>query len=173
MIQKSWILIGMMGAGKSSVGRALAALSGREFRDTDQLLQNRLGRPISQLFQIYGEDAFRDHETCLLRSLEPEPCVLSTGGGIVLREQNWTEMKRLGLVIYLDAECDTLIERLDRSKKRRPLLETDEWQERVRSILESRLDLYERADVKVCVNDTDIEQGAARIFEKLREVGAV
>src|SRR5690349_9779443 len=108
-MERCWILLGMMGAGKSAVGRALAELSGREFVDTDLLLQQRLGRPISQLFAVYGEDAFRDHETSILRSLEPLPVVLATGGGIVVREENWSELRRLGTTIYLRATPETII----------------------------------------------------------------
>src|SRR5690349_9612051 len=112
-MERCWILVGMMGAGKSSVGRALAEASGRPFLDTDLMLQNRLGRPITQIFQVYGEETFRDHETSILRSLEPHPAIVSTGGGIVIREANWSEMKRLGLVIYLKARPETLISRLE------------------------------------------------------------
>ena len=121
-MERGWILLGMMGAGKSSIGRNLAEASHRPFLDTDLLLQNRLGRPVSQIFQVYGEATFRDHETSILRNLEPEPVVLATGGGIVLREENWTEMRRLGITVFLDAAFETLTERLARSKKKRPLL---------------------------------------------------
>ena len=78
-MERCWILVGMMGAGKTSVGRALAERSGRPFRDTDLMLQTRFGRPVSQIFRVYGESTFRDHETSILRSLEPEACILSTG----------------------------------------------------------------------------------------------
>lgn len=165
-----WILIGMMGAGKSSVGRALAELSGREFLDTDIMLQNRLGRPIPQIFQVYGEDAFRDHETSILRSLEPKPAVLSTGGGIVMREANWAEMRRLGLTIYLKASPETLITRLEASKKKRPLLQVEEWPERVRDLLGRREALYEQADVTVELDSADVQTGAQLILDKLSEL---
>jgi shikimate kinase len=165
-----WILIGMMGAGKSSVGRALAELSGREFLDTDLMLQNRLGRPIPQIFQVYGEDAFRDHETSILRSLQPTPAILSTGGGIVLREANWVEMRRLGLTIYLKAAPEILIARLEASKKKRPLLQVEEWPERVRELLERRAALYEKADVTVELDTEDVQTGARLILDNLSEL---
>jgi shikimate kinase len=165
-----WILIGMMGAGKSSVGRALAELSGREFLDTDLMLQHRLGRPIPQIFQVYGEDAFRDHETSILRALQPKSAVLSTGGGIVLREANWTEMRRLGLTIYLKAAPETLIDRLEASKKKRPLLQVEEWPDRVRELLDRRAALYEQADVTVELDSEDVQTGAQLILDKLGEL---
>lgn len=160
----------MMGAGKSSVGRALAELSGREFLDTDLMLQNRLGRPIPQIFHVYGEDAFRDHETSILRSLEPKAAILSTGGGIVLREANWAEMRRLGLIIYLKSTPETLINRLEVSKKKRPLLQVEEWPDRVRDLLELRAPLYEQADVTIELDSQDVQTGARFILDKLSEL---
>jgi len=166
-MEKCWILIGMMGAGKSSVGRAIAELSGRQFIDTDILLQQRLGRPIPQVFQIYGEDAFRDHETSILRSLEPGPSVLSTGGGIVIREDNWTEMKRLGIPIYLRALPETLISRLEASKKRRPLLEVEDWPIRMKELLSKREDQYLRAEVVVDMDGENVESAARKVLARL------
>lgn len=158
----------MMGAGKSSIGRALAELTGRQFVDTDTLLQNRLGRSIPQIFQVYGEDAFRAHETSILRSLDPAPIVLATGGGIVTREENWQELERLGLTVFLDATPATIKDRLARSKKKRPLLQMEEWETRVDKLLEERLPLYRRARVVVPVDDVDLEDGADRVWQAIR-----
>jgi len=162
-----WILVGMMGAGKSSVGRALAELSGRPFVDTDLLLQHRFGRPIPQIFQIYGEVAFRDHETSILKSLNPQPGVLSTGGGIVLRETNWQEMARLGITIYLKSKPETLIDRLEVSKKKRPLLQVEEWPEKLKNLLVQREPLYERADLTIELDGSDVKEAAARIYSEI------
>ena len=166
-MDRCWILVGMMGAGKSSVGRTLAEVSGREFADTDLLLQSRLGRPIPQIFQIYGEDAFRDHETSVLKSLEPSPIVLATGGGIVIREANWLEMRRLGTIVYLKASPDTLISRLEVSKKKRPLLQTEEWPTRLTDLLSKREDLYRQADLTVEMDGHNIQSAAEKIWEML------
>ncbi|MEA2552702.1 MAG: shikimate kinase [Fimbriimonadaceae bacterium] len=159
----------MMGAGKSSVGRALAELSEREFVDTDLLLQHRFGRPVHQIFELYGEEAFRCHETSILRSLEPGAFVLATGGGIVGREDNWVELRRLGTTIYLNASAETLIGRLEVSKKKRPLLMAEAWPDRVRNILEQRAQFYERADVMVVVDSDDVKDVAARVFRAIEE----
>lgn len=166
-MDRCWILVGMMGAGKSSVGRTLAEISGREFADTDILLQVRLGRPIPQIFQVYGEDAFRDHETSILKSLEPTPIVLATGGGIVIREANWSEMRRLGTIVYLKASPETLINRLEVSKKKRPLLQTDEWQSRLMNLMSKREDLYNQADITVEMDGHDIQSAAKKIMDLL------
>lgn len=169
-MERCWILIGMMGAGKSSVGRALAEKSGREFIDTDLLLQNRLGRPIPQIFQVYGEDAFRDHETSILKSLEPGPSILSTGGGIVTREANWAELQRLGITIYLKSKPETLIARLAVSKKKRPLLQVDEWETRLCDLLTRREPYYERADLVVELDLDDVQSAADRVLAKIQEL---
>jgi shikimate kinase len=164
MIEQAWILIGMMGVGKSTVGSILAEQTERVHQDTDRLLTHRLGRPIPQLFQIFGEATFRDHETAILKSLQPGGFVISTGGGIVLREQNWAEMRRLGTTIFLDVPVDVLIDRLERSKKRRPLLQGEGMEDKVRTILEARMPLYEQADVRVNLGDLDARDGAALVL---------
>ena len=163
----SWILLGMMGAGKSAVGRALSELADRPFIDTDQLLQSRLGRTIPQLFRIYGESTFREHETSLLRSLSPDPVVLATGGGIVIRPENFVELDRIGTTIYLQASPETLIERLQISKKKRPLLDTDDWETRLRDLLAVRLPLYEKANLVVSVDGLSVDEAAAKVHEAL------
>jgi shikimate kinase len=168
-MDRCWILVGMMGVGKSAVGRELAVRTGREFMDTDQLLQHRLGRPVTQLFQIYGESAFRDHETSLLKSLEPCEAILSTGGGIVVREANWTELRRLGRSLYLKATAEDLIERLTTSKKRRPLLEVEDWEDRLRNLLAAREEQYQMADIVVELNGEGIEDAAERVYQAFAE----
>lgn len=158
----------MMGAGKSSVGRALAELSGREFMDTDLILQHRFGRPVHQIFRLYGEEAFRSHETSVLKSLKPSPVVLATGGGIVTRPENWSELQRLGVTLYLKASYETLLARLEASKKKRPLLMAEEWPERVRSILDERSQLYERAEITLPIDGCEISAIAAMAMEAIR-----
>ncbi len=159
-MERAWILLGMMGAGKSAVGRALSVASGREFRDTDTLLQNKLGRPISQIFRVYGEAMFREHETSLLAELEPGPYILSTGGGIVIRPENFEHLRRIGVTLYLSTPPEILIQRLELSKKKRPLLDADNWQDRVRSLLAERTPIYEQADITMTDEGNDIEATA-------------
>lgn len=159
----------MMGAGKSSIGRALAELSERTFVDTDLLLQHRLGRPVPQIFQVYGEEAFRDHETSVLRSLEAGDSVISTGGGIILRDENWDEFSRLGTTVFLDAKFETLIERLASSKKKRPLLQVDDWESRTQVLLDSRIHLYRKADLTVRVDDVDLTGAAERVLTAITD----
>jgi len=167
MDERAWILVGMMGAGKTTVGRILSETTGRPFRDVDRMLVNRLGRPIPQLFSIYGEDTFRDHETAILKTLRPEASVVSTGGGIVLRPANWEIMRSLGVVIYLKAPLEVLMERLAASKKKRPLLQVEDPEERVKAILEARSHLYEQADVIIELGAADAAEGAEMVIRHM------
>ena len=162
-----WILVGMMGAGKSTVGRELARISEREFADTDSILTYRLGRPIPQLFAVYGESAFRDHETSILRGLEPGPTVLATGGGIVVRDSNWTEMRRLGTTVFLDVDPEVLKARLAKSKKPRPLLQHEDWEDRLATLLDARRELYLKADRVVTVETESMIDAAVKVYQAL------
>jgi len=161
------ILLGMMGSGKTTVGRRAAEMAGVPFADTDQMLVRRLGRPVHQLFQFYGEEAFRQHETKVLADLEPELGVLATGGGIILKPENWDEMRRLGKTIFIKVPEDLLIERLATAKKRRPLLETENWEDRVRELLLKRMPLYLQADHIIEAPENCIDLAAERILQAM------
>ncbi|MEX2243640.1 MAG: shikimate kinase [Fimbriimonadaceae bacterium] len=145
----SLVLVGMMGSGKTTVGRIIAARLEVPFKDTDKLIQHKLGRAVHQLFLHYGEDAFRQHESRVLQDLPDEDCVISTGGGTVLREENWKELRRLGTTVFLDVDVEVLKSRLKVARKVRPLLEVPGWEDRVEQILEERRPMYEQADIVV------------------------
>jgi shikimate kinase len=157
----------MMGCGKTTIGRMLAEELGVPFCDTDHLLQHRLGRPIHQLFELYGEETFRQHETRILKDLAREDRVLATGGGIVVRPENWIELERLGVTVFLDVAEATLIQRLRTAKKRRPLLETENWEERVHLLRATRLPLYSKAQVRVVLENDDFQSVVKQILERL------
>lgn len=163
------ILVGMMGSGKTTVGRSLAALLDVPFKDTDKMLQHLLGRPIHQLFQFYGEDAFRQHETRMLQDLQCDDCVLSTGGGTVLLEENWQELRRLGQTVFLDVDVEVLKKRLATAKKRRPLLEVPDWQDKVSSLFEERRELYQKADICLSLGEQEHEDVAEIVMKAVRE----
>jgi shikimate kinase len=170
-MDNSWVLVGMMGAGKTSVGRLLATLSNREFLDTDQLIQRRLGRTIEKIFEFYGEAAFREHEKSIVSQLLPGLNVISTGGGAVVRDENWSQLKSLGTTIYLRCSAESLIERLTESKKKRPLLETDDWQERLRSILSSRESRYLESDLVFNLDGIALEEAPQILYNELKARG--
>jgi shikimate kinase len=157
------ILVGMMGSGKSTVGKAVAERLGLSFDDTDKMLEVRLGRRIPDWFRLYGEQAFRDYETKLLQDLEDGEGVLATGGGIVVRDENWRELNRLGTTFFMDVELGVLLRRLQATKRRRPFMEQEGWEDKLGALLESRRPQYERADVVVKVGDEPLEDVADRI----------
>jgi len=169
-MDRSWVLVGMMGAGKSALGRAICETTGREHVDTDLILQRRLGRQIPQLFRIYGETTFRDHETSVLKGLQPGFSVVSTGGGIVLREANWAQMQRLGVIAFVDVDFECLAERLTISKKPRPLLQVEDWKEKLRKLLDERRPLYSKADVTVNVTNMAMADAADALLQRLSEL---
>src|ERR1700757_3398034 len=120
---KSIILIGMMGAGKSCVGRCLQRRTKLALVDTDDIVVSKFGISIPEIFSKHGEQAFREAETQVLRELAPaKPAIIVTGGGIVLRENNVDFLKRLGVIVWLQGNEETLFERASRARTR-PLLQ--------------------------------------------------
>ncbi len=156
----------MMGAGKTTIGKLLAEKTGRKFIDTDKLIEKRLGRPISQFFKLYGEDAFRDHETAVICELQEEPIVVATGGGAILRDKNYEHLRQIGRVIYLKSSPDELIRRLQVSKKKRPLLSSDDWEQSLKNILDSRSERYEGADFTIDVDTLDQDGIVQKIIQE-------
>lgn len=136
------ILIGMMGSGKSTVGRRLASALGRPFVDADTVLERRCGVPISTIFELEGEAGFRRREAQLIAELtQPTGCVLATGGGAVLNAESRALLHREGFVVYLQAGVGDLWQRLRRDRAR-PLLRTSDPRARVEALVEERDPLY-------------------------------
>ena len=142
-------LVGMMGAGKSAVGRPLADALGYRFLDADQVLEQAAGRPIPAIFESEGEDGFRELETAVLdRITSWHSLVVATGGGVVTRPVNWGHLRQ-GVVIWLDAPGDLLLTRLQADPTPRPLLATEDPAARLETLLETRRPLYAQADLRV------------------------
>jgi shikimate kinase len=145
MGQSNIFLVGMMGAGKTTVGRALAHRLKRPFVDTDRVLVERTGVPVATVFEIEGEDGFRRRESLVLRELcEVDGRVVATGGGIVLAEENRRVMRESGTVVYLRARLESLWERT-RHDASRPLLATPDPRGRLAELLLEREPLYRDA----------------------------
>lgn len=139
---RNLVLVGFMGSGKSSVGRLAARALGFPFVDTDQMVVEHAGRPISEIFQTEGEAAFRAIETEAIESLAHTQChVISTGGGAVLSEHNRRILRSLGFVVCLTASEETLFERVSRNSKR-PLLQTDNPRATLSKLIRDRGALY-------------------------------
>jgi shikimate kinase len=141
-VPKNIILIGFMGSGKSSVGRVIAPQLGFALADTDQLVIQHTGLQITEIFKNHGETYFRDQETAVLNGLRDQASlVISTGGGIVLREGNAALLRELGFVAWLTASEETIYERVSRSNKR-PLMHTADPRGTIRTLLLEREPLY-------------------------------
>ncbi len=163
------ILIGFMATGKSTVAQALAPGLGFEAVDTDALIVGRVGKPISEIFEEIGEEGFRGIESEVLEELLPrERLVISTGGGIITRPGNIEVLRSLGMVIWLNAGIDVIMDRVAGNDER-PLLQTDDPRKSMEELMAGRLELYRQAaDDCVEVDNLSSEELAYGIAESAR-----
>lgn len=140
------ILIGFMGAGKTSIGKKLAKSAELQFVDTDQLIEEQSKRAISDIFAEDGEEYFRNLETEMLEQLlkKKERMVIAVGGGLPVREKNRQLLRQLGTSVYLKAEVETLVNRLQGDTSR-PKLQGGDLREKIVSLMEARESLYKDA----------------------------
>lgn len=165
------VLTGMMGSGKTSVGKLLAKQLGYQFTDLDVLVAQLEGASVNELFARDGEQAFREMETAALATLaERKKMVLATGGGAVLREENRALMRVIGLVINLVATADTLTERLAQADDRPLLKEDGSRKEQISRILQERESSYADADIRIDTTCKTLEDVAAEIHKQLFEL---
>lgn len=159
------ILIGFMGSGKTSVGKCLADLLTYQFRDTDQLIERRLSDTISHIFAVQGEEFFRTKETDLLKELvvDLNNTVLSTGGGLPMKEQNSKLLKELGYVVFLKSSKETTLARL-KGDTTRPLLQGEDVDKKVDRMLEIRTPIYEKTAHKTIMTDRRSIQEVAHLI---------
>jgi shikimate kinase len=165
---RNLILIGPMGAGKTTVGKQLAKQFGMDFVDSDHEIEERTGVSITTIFDIEGEEGFRKRETRMLKDLcERENIVMATGGGAILSEENRKMLRRAGTVIYLNASLDAQVNRT-RNRKSRPLLTEDDPREQLRELMTVREPLYrQEADVIVESGDRSVSNVTREIVQKL------
>jgi shikimate kinase len=160
-------LVGMMGAGKSAVGRPLAQALGYRFVDADTAIEQVAGRTIASLFADEGEAGFRNLETAVLGQIASwHSLVVATGGGVVTRPENWGHMRQ-GVVIWLDAPPAVLLNRLNADPTPRPLLRSEDPSARLQALLQERLPLYGQADLRISQGDGTPDQVAAQVLEAL------
>lgn len=163
------ILIGFMGCGKSTVGLKLSYRLRKAVIDTDKEIEKEEKRSISDIFAADGEAYFRDRETaCLRRLIETSGNqIISVGGGLPMREVNRELMHQLGQVIYLRAKPETIYERL-KNDTTRPLLQGDNPQDKIRTLMAQREQNYQKAaDLVVDVDDKDFEQIISEIERQI------
>ena len=165
---RNLFLVGLMGAGKTTVGRVLARRLAKEFRDTDQEIEERTGVRVSVIFDIEGETGFRRREAEALERLSAlDNLVLATGGGAVLDERNREHLKSRGCVVYLHARPVELAKRLGRDRSR-PLLQGAEPRTRLEELYALRDPLYrEVADIVVDTGRQSAHSLADQLLERL------
>lgn len=164
------VLVGPMGAGKSTVGRLLASRLGLGFVDTDSVIEERTGADIPWIFDVEGEDGFRQRETNVLNDLlsENTPLVIATGGGIVTRPENLPLLQSLGTVFFLKASIEQLVARTSKDKKR-PLLQVADPKAKIKELVAQRTPLYEEAAHATIVTDSRGAKGVVQQICKFLE----
>ncbi|NEQ52366.1 MAG: shikimate kinase [Leptolyngbya sp. SIO3F4] len=163
-------LVGMMGSGKSTLGKYLAHTLNYRFIDTDDVIVQATGQSINDIFAEQGEAAFRDIETQVLAQVAPYTnTVIATGGGIVIKQENWSHLQS-GLVVWINVPIDELIARLSQDQSR-PLLKEGDLRDKLTTLLEQRRNRYAQADITVVYQSGEaVDAVAKRTLENLEAV---
>lgn len=165
---KKLVLIGYMGAGKTTIGRKLSQQLQIPFYDTDSYIEEKQGRCISDIFAENGEEYFRCLETEYLKELleQERDGILSTGGGLPLRKENRELLKKMGRTVYLQVSKDTILERL-KEDTTRPLLQVADRETRIEEMLQMRHPVYmETADLTIVADGREIDSIVQEILDK-------
>ncbi len=166
---RSIVLVGMMGAGKSSIGRRLASDLNLPFVDADAAIESAAGMSIPEIFEAHGEPYFRSGEARVIaRLLESGPQVLASGGGAFINPQTRELIRARGVSVWLKADLDVLLRRIKR-RSDRPLLRTDDPERTLQRLIEERYPIYAEADVTIQSRDVSHEAIVADIMAGLAE----
>lgn len=170
-LRKTVVMVGMMGAGKTAVGGALARALGVPFLDSDEEIERAANRSVAEIFARDGEAFFREKEAQVIgRLLAGRPCVLSTGGGAFLSDRNRTQIAERGISLWLKADLDLLWHRV-RHKSTRPLLKTADPRGTLAALLEVRAPVYALADVTVESRaGLSVDEMTAAVIDRLIQV---
>ena len=167
-IDRPLVLIGMMGVGKSTVGKMLASQLGLNFIDTDDEIETAAGMSISEIFERFGEDYFRDGERRVIaRLIDGGPKVIATGGGAFVNEQTRNLIKERCHSVWIDADIDILVARVSR-RSHRPLLVGKDPRIVLQDLLEKRGSIYAMADFRVCSDAGPHSQTVNKIMKVLK-----
>ncbi|MDP6841725.1 MAG: shikimate kinase [Rhodospirillales bacterium] len=163
------VLVGLMGSGKTSIGRRIAGASGLPFVDTDDEVEKAAGCTIPKIFSRFGEQEFRNGERRVIaRILAGQPSVIASGGGSFIDGQTRAAIKKHGVCIWLRADLDTLVKRTQR-KNNRPLLQNGDPREILRRLMEERYPIYGEADIIIDVGDELADHTAKRAMKLIDE----
>ncbi|MDP5084405.1 MAG: shikimate kinase [Yoonia sp.] len=168
-LQKTVVLVGMMGSGKTAIGRSLAARLDVPFVDSDAAIEEAAAATIAEIFERDGEAFFRKREAEVLRRLlSGPPGIVSTGGGAFLADENREAIAEMGVAVWLDADLGTLWERV-RHKDTRPLLRTPDPKATLAAIFEARTPVYRLAGLRIGVDEhASIEQTTQSVIDMLQ-----
>ena len=171
LADRTVVLVGLMGAGKSTVGRRLAARLGRPFVDADTEIEKAAGCSIEDIFSSHGEMAFRDGERRVIaRLLDDPPHVLATGGGAFMDPKTRDLIRDNGVSVWLKADIEVLLRRVKR-RDNRPLLKEGDPRDILEHLMEERYPVYAEADVTVVTGDAPHERVVEDICRRLEELG--
>jgi shikimate kinase len=156
-----------MGTGKTEVGRELSAILGWRLIDVDDEIVKAQKMSINEIFSRFGESAFRDMETEMIRKVsQKKNVIISTGGGAVLRQENREFLRETGAVVCLTALPETILERTSRNRER-PLLQVENPLQRIHDLLEARRPFYEKADIMIDTEGKSPFHIAGEILERM------
>ncbi|MCU0838672.1 MAG: shikimate kinase [Rhodospirillales bacterium] len=167
------VLVGLMGAGKTCVGKRLARRLGLRFTDADDEIVQAAGRSIEEIFETMGEAVFRSGERRIIaRLLDEGPCVLATGGGAFIDAETRARIKTSAVSVWLKADLDVLVRRT-RGRPGRPLLKTADPRSTLADLMSARYPIYSEADIVVETSDESVDTTVERIVLALNDAGVV
>jgi len=167
--QRSIVMVGLMGCGKTSIGRRLGAALDLPFIDADEEIEQAAGKTISEIFADHGEAYFRDGERRVIaRLLRQGPQVLATGGGAFMNAEIRSNIRQCGITVWLKADLPVLMKRVLR-REHRPLLKTADPEAKMRELLQQRYPVYAQADVIVESRDVAHDVIVREIVDRLSE----
>jgi shikimate kinase len=169
--RRSVVLVGMMGAGKSTIGRRMAARLRLPFVDADNEIEAAAGMSIPDIFEVHGEPHFRDGEARVIaRLLEGGPILLATGGGAFLRDDTRARIRDKAISVWLKAEADVILRRV-RRRENRPLLKTPDPAATIARLIEARHPFYAQTDITLDSRDVPhekiVDEGIAALFDHI------
>lgn len=166
---KNIVLTGFMGAGKSTVGKKLSKVLRKPLVDTDDIIEEKAGMSISEIFAEYGEDYFRELEEEVVAEVsEFHDHVIVTGGGVVLRDVNMRNLRKNGTIIYLHATPEVIYERI-KDQTHRPLLRVEDPLSRIRELLEYRKPFYTNNDCTIDTSALTVDEVVDRVLEFIKK----